>query len=479
MNCFKKLILVGILSLIPVNVFGQNPVTIAGPNPLEVDGSNGFFPGAINNITTNNYGNSETGVTGNNTGAPVAINSGEGIGTIIIQANCVSCSGGTTINFQQSVDGSNYFAVFGRQLTSGSTPVFASSTTTSGLTYWEVPAAGIADVRTTVTGYSAGTITTTVYGTTAVSTSGVYIGNATLAVTQSGTWSVAQGGTGGTAWLQKIADGTGSGVTATVDSTALALYTEIRDAAGNARGANVSAGHALLTDASATTQPTSIASGQVASGAIASGAVASGAYVSGSISDGAIVTLGNKADAKSTATDTTAISIMQVLKEISFMAQTPAALPANQSTNINEWDGAALAAPDANSYVISPNAATATAAAAASVCNILSAASNNTTNCKNAAGNLYGFEFWNTTTTVYYLRLYNLSTSPTCSSATGFIRSIPIPPAASAGLVGGAVNNYVVPVNFSTGIGYCITGGSSSTDNTNAAVGIFGEIRYK
>ena len=64
-----------------------------------------------------------------------------------------------------------------------------------------------------------------------------------------------------------------------------------------------------------------IASGAVASGAIASGAVASGAVASGAVADGAIVTLGAKADDKSTATDTTAITAMQVLKELSFVSQ--------------------------------------------------------------------------------------------------------------------------------------------------------------
>lgn len=43
-----------------------------------------------------------------------------------------------------------------------------------------------------------------------------------------------------------------------------------------------------------------------------------------SVADGSDTTLGAKADAKSTATDTTAISIMQVLKEISAMEQAPA-----------------------------------------------------------------------------------------------------------------------------------------------------------
>lgn len=74
----------------------------------------------------------------------------------------------------------------------------------------------------------------------------------------------------------------------------------------------------------------SISSGAVASGAIAAGAIASGAAVSGAFADGAIVTLGAKADAKSTATDTTAITIMQVLKQISASVQAP---PSQAVTN--------------------------------------------------------------------------------------------------------------------------------------------------
>lgn len=63
------------------------------------------------------------------------------------------------------------------------------------------------------------------------------------------------------------------------------------------------------------------ASGAIGSGAVASGAVASGAYASGSISDGAQVTLGAKADAKSSATDTTAITLMSVMKQVSAELQ--------------------------------------------------------------------------------------------------------------------------------------------------------------
>lgn len=43
-----------------------------------------------------------------------------------------------------------------------------------------------------------------------------------------------------------------------------------------------------------------------------------------SIADGSDTTLGAKADAKSTATDTTAVSIVSILKEISYMEQNPA-----------------------------------------------------------------------------------------------------------------------------------------------------------
>jgi len=67
--------------------------------------------------------------------------------------------------------------------------------------------------------------------------------------------------------------------------------------------------------------PVTVASGGIASGGVASGAVASGAFASGAISDGADVTQGAKADAANTATDTTAISIMSVLKQVSKSVQ--------------------------------------------------------------------------------------------------------------------------------------------------------------
>jgi hypothetical protein len=98
---------------------------------------------------------------------------------------------------------------------------------------------------------------------------------------------------------------------------------------------------------------------------------------------------------------------------------------------------------------------------------LTSAASTNSSLVKNAPGSLYYIHVTNTTSTTYYLRLYNLASAPTCSSATGFIESIPV--------FGTSVNGRTLKlgVTFGTGIGFCLTGGGSSTDNTNAAVGVY------
>ena len=150
---------------------------------------------------------------------------------------------------------------------------------------------------------------------------------------------------------------------------------------------------------------------------------------------------------------------------------------ANSSVNNNQWNGQALASPDGNSYVLSATAATATTAAAKSTCYLTSAASNNATNCKGGAGNVYMIHVTNTTTTNYYLRMYNSSTAPTCSSSTGFVETIPALGAAA----NGGVNGRADPTgqSYSTGISFCLTGGGSSTDNTAAATGVYVTIEYK
>ena len=106
-----------------------------------------------------------------------------------------------------------------------------------------------------------------------------------------------------------------------------------------------------------------------------------------------------------------------------------------------------------------------------------SAASTNSTNIKAAAGTLCGGTVINTTATLYYLRLYNLSSAPTCSSATGFVATYPIPASATGN--GTLIGLGTFGADFSTGIGFCLTGGGTSTDNTNAATGVYINLAYK
>lgn len=114
-------------------------------------------------------------------------------------------------------------------------------------------------------------------------------------------------------------------------------------------------------------------------------------------------------------------------------------------------------------------------AGGATPCYITSAASTNSTNCKGSAGTLYTIRAVNTTASLYYLRLYNLATAPTCSSATGFVETIPIPASATGA---GYMSDVSVGEAFGTGLGFCLTGGGSSTDNTAAATGVYVSLLY-
>lgn len=238
--------------------------------------------------------------------------------------------------------------------------------------------------------------------------------------------------------------------------------------------------------------------------------------VSAATADGANVTLGAKADAKSTATDTTAVTIMQVLKQISASVQAPPSqavtnggtfavqstlqagsaqighLEANQSANVAQINGvtplmgngttgtgsqrvtvASDNTANSNPWLAQPVPGTANGL---STSFLTSAASTNSTSVKGSAGQLYHIRAINTTATLYYLRLYNSSSAPTCSSATGFIETIPIPASATGA---GVVIDSAIGFAYGTGIGFCLTGGGSSTDNTNAATGVYLTIGYK
>jgi hypothetical protein len=105
-----------------------------------------------------------------------------------------------------------------------------------------------------------------------------------------------------------------------------------------------------------------------------------------------------------------------------------------------------------------------------------SAASTNSTNVKASAGTVYNIVALNTSATLAYLRLYNASSAPTCSSATGVVHDYPVPANASGA---GLVIPFPTGEAYSTGIGFCLTGGGTDTDATNAPTGVYVEISYK
>lgn len=151
-----------------------------------------------------------------------------------------------------------------------------------------------------------------------------------------------------------------------------------------------------------------IASGAIASGAIASGAVASGAFASGSISDGADVTLGAKADAKNSATDTTAITAMQVLKQISYMLQNPVTPTPGTTTG---WD---------SFLATSSDGATALTNSAQAI--------------KASAGSFGGYYIYNPNTSATYVHVYNVAAASVTVGTTNPKLTFCIPASSAANI---------------------------------------------
>lgn len=106
-----------------------------------------------------------------------------------------------------------------------------------------------------------------------------------------------------------------------------------------------------------------------------------------------------------------------------------------------------------------------------------SAATTNATAVATGARTLCSLTVINTTGTISYLRLYNLGAAPTCSSSTGFAYTVPIPAATS----GAGVAPDLGPFGqaFPAGLGFCLTGGPTGTDNTAATAGVFVVASYK
>lgn len=108
---------------------------------------------------------------------------------------------------------------------------------------------------------------------------------------------------------------------------------------------------------------------------------------------------------------------------------------------------------------------------------MLTAATNNSTSIKGAAGILCELTVINTTVTAVDVRLYDVAVAPTCSSATGVVANYPVQ--ANTVSPGFALPLGAYGKQFTLGIGICVTGANANNDNTNAVTGINVNWAYK
>lgn len=106
-----------------------------------------------------------------------------------------------------------------------------------------------------------------------------------------------------------------------------------------------------------------------------------------------------------------------------------------------------------------------------------SLASTNSNSIKTSAGLVHSITVVNGTTTVAFLRMYNTASAPTCSSSNGVVHDYLIGAASAVNVANGLA---ITPdENYSTGIGFCLTGALGNSDTTNAPVGITVDVSFK
>jgi hypothetical protein len=171
------------------------------------------------------------------------------------------------------------------------------------------------------------------------------------------------------------------------------------------------------------------------------------------------VTFGAKADNRNAATDTTAITAMAVLKQISYMLQN-LVLSAGSAV-IGKFGIDQTTPGTTNAVQIIPGVS-----GGWTPYHLISAASTNATNVKNSAGQVGPIAVGNVNASPRYLKLYDKASAPTVGSDTPVWTMI-IP-----GNTAGAGSNISVVCGlvFANGISYALTAGMA--DNDTGAVGV-------
>lgn len=180
--------------------------------------------------------------------------------------------------------------------------------------------------------------------------------------------------------------------------------------------------------------------------------------VQASEADGANVTLGSKADAKSTATDTTSITIMQVLKQISSSIQAAATSLAGTLTV------ASHAVTNAGTFAVQP---TVSSTGGYTPGHLVSAATTNATSVQGSATTVGYITASNVNAAARYLKIYNKATAPTVGSDTP-VHTFIIP-----GNTAGAGTNIPLPpqgIALGTGFAFALTTEATDAGSTGVAV---------
>jgi hypothetical protein len=77
----------------------------------------------------------------------------------------------------------------------------------------------------------------------------------------------------------------------------------------------------------------------------------------------------------------------------------------------------------------------------------------------------------NTTAVLYYLKLYDKATAPTCGTDVP-VFVVPVPTTGTAGQGGGVALPMDNGLQFNNGVGFCLTSGIADNDTGVAAVGV-------
>jgi hypothetical protein len=190
-----------------------------------------------------------------------------------------------------------------------------------------------------------------------------------------------------------------------------------------------------------------------------------------SIADGQGVTLGAKADAKSTATDTTAVSIMQVLKEISFMEQTPAS---RAVTNGGTFAVQAALNAETTKVIGTINVASGqvvgldgTKTSGGMGLPYSASLTGTKAQIKGSAGQLYGWTIVNNGSALCYVQVFNKASASVTVGTTAPDFVIPIPAPSSGTNGAGIAQTLDLGIAMGTGITVaCTTTRTGSTTVT-------------